>query len=69
MCLSDAAWMESICRMNKTKVDIIKTMLSKFDSHLITVAENKKNLKEYKQHFSNWIRKQELTPKRKMLGI
>jgi len=69
LCLSDDVWMENICRMNKTKVDIIKNMLSKFDSHLITVEETKKNLKEYKQHFSNWIRKQELTTKRINLGI
>lgn len=69
LCLTDDIWLESICRMNKTKVDIIKNMLSKFDSHLITVAETKKNLKEYKQHFSNWIRKQELTTKRINLGI
>ena len=56
ICLNDAQWFEITSMQNKGKN--IKEFISKFDKHLITLQEQKKNVKEYKQHFINWLAKQ-----------
>lgn len=60
LCLKDSFWVETICRMNKIKD--VALWLKKFEQHLISVGETKPNIKDYKSHFNNWLRKQDLRP-------
>ena len=69
LCLKDAQWLENVCRINKTKPEVIKINLKKFESHLITLGEIKPTLKDFKFHFTNWLRKQDLKPPKKRLEL
>jgi hypothetical protein len=56
ICLNDKQWLDITSMQNKGK-NIIE-LLSKFDKHLITISEQKRDIKQYKQHFINWLAKQ-----------
>ncbi|MXV39363.1 hypothetical protein GO491_11860 [Flavobacteriaceae bacterium Ap0902] len=58
-CSGSHLWIESICRLNKTKPEVVKEHLIKFTDYLTTIDDTKQNLREYKSHFSHWFSKQE----------
>lgn len=42
----------------KVKKEIIILYLDNFEKHLITMQEQKRTVKDFKEHFSHWIKKQ-----------
>jgi hypothetical protein len=68
-CKTSEQWKETTAMQNKIKPDAINFFIDNFESHLITMEEQKKTLKEFKEHFSHWLRKQDLSVfKSKVLG-
>ena len=68
-CKTDMQWIESLCMNNKVSEDAIKLYISHFENHLIAMEEQKKTSKQFKEHFSNWINKQDLSQFRtKVIG-
>ena len=63
-CLSDPQWTETVLRKNNVKIDVIKLYIDIFVDHLITMEEQKENIKEFKSHFNNWLGKQDLSKHR-----
>ena len=59
-CLRDLQWLETTAMQNFVKIDVIKLFIDTFVNHLITHQEQKKDLKSFKSHFSNWLNKQNL---------
>lgn len=60
-CKNSEQWIETISMQSKIKIDVVKIFLDTFESHLITMEEQKKTLKDFKEHFSHWIKKQNLS--------
>lgn len=60
-CKVSEQWIETIAMQNKIKPDVIKIFIDGFESHLITMHEQKKTVKEFKEHFSYWIKKQDVS--------
>jgi len=60
-CLDDNQWLEISAVQNKIKIDVIKLFITTFENHLITMEEQKSNLKEFKSHFIHWLKKQDLS--------
>lgn len=58
ICLKDTLWVETFCMTTKTNPYTIEQYLIKFNRHLIQVSKNHPNIKDFKQHFNNWINKQ-----------
>jgi len=56
-CKISEQWIETIAMQSKIKIDVVKIFLDTFESHLITMQEQKKTLKDFKEHFSHWIKK------------
>lgn len=54
-CLNDEQWVETLSMQNKLKKGDINKKLSIFENHLITKGIQHNNLKEFKNHFVNWI--------------
>ena len=46
---------------NKIKIDVIQLFIATFENHLITLEEQKNNIKDFKIHFINWMCKQNLS--------
>jgi hypothetical protein len=46
---------------NKVSTNVINIFLESFENHLITMQEQKKTVKEYKEHFTHWMKKQDLS--------
>jgi hypothetical protein len=68
-CKTSEQWKETTAMQNKIKPDAINFFIDNFESHLITMEEQKKTLKEFKEHFSHWLRKQDLSVfKLKIIG-
>jgi len=66
---NSSQWLETSAMQNQVSLDVIKIFLNHFNDHLITMEEQKKNLKEYKQHFIHWLKKQDLSQhRRKVIG-
>lgn len=63
--LNSSQWIETICMQNNVDIDVIKLYLNHFNDHLITMEEQKVNTKDYKQHFTHWFKKQDLSNFRK----
>lgn len=55
-CLNQELWIETMCRINKTGKAELKNALSVFNLHLIATENEKSNLRDYKDHFKNWLR-------------
>jgi len=60
-CKISEQWIETIAIQSKIKIDVVKIFLDTFESHLITMQEQKKTLKDFKEHFSHWIKKQNIS--------
>jgi len=60
-CKISEQWIETIAMQSKIKIDVVKIFLDAFESHLITMQEQKKTLKDFKEHFSHWIKKQNIS--------
>jgi hypothetical protein len=58
ICLKDTLWIEAFCMTTKTNPYTIEQYLIKFNRHLIQVSKTHPNIKDFKQHFNNWINKQ-----------
>ena len=68
-CKHSEQWIEITSMQNKVKPEAISFFIDNFESHLITMEEQKKTLKEFKEHFSHWLRKQDMSVfKTKVLG-
>lgn len=59
--LTSEQWIEAMASQAKITVIGIKYFLPHFDEHLITCEEQKESLKEYKKHFANWLKKQDVS--------
>ena len=60
-CKNSNQWLEVTAMQNKISIDIVKIFIDTFESHLITMQEQKKTVKEYKEHFTHWFKKQDLS--------
>lgn len=60
-CKAPSEWMDIVAKSVKIKPDSIPLLISNFDDNLIIRQEQKKSLKEYKEHFANWLLKQDLS--------
>lgn len=68
-CLKSSQWLETTSMQNKIDVEVTKLWLKNFIDHLISMEEQKVNLKEFKQHFVYWLKKQDLSSfRRKIIG-
>lgn len=61
ICFNDDAWLEAIAMKCKVRIDVVKLYLDNFVIHLVAMDENKRNIKEFKSHYVNWIQKQDLS--------
>jgi len=60
-CKLSTQWIEVTAMQNKISPDVVRVFIDNFESHLITMEEQKKTLKEYKEHFTHWFKKQDLS--------
>ena len=58
MALKDLGWQEMLCMHNNITVNQMKFMLERFFKHIESADDRKPNFKEFKQHFTNWLRYQ-----------
>lgn len=58
-CNISSQWIETIAMQNKISIEVVKVFLKSFENHLITMEEQKETLKEFKEHFSYWMKKQD----------
>lgn len=57
-CKISEQWIETVAMQAKVKKEIIILYLDNFEKHLITMQEQKRTVKDFKEHFSHWIKKQ-----------
>jgi len=60
-CKNSTQWIEVTAMQNKISPDVVNVYIDNFENHLITMQEQKKTLKEYKEHFTHWFKKQDLS--------
>lgn len=60
-CKTSTQWIEVTAMQNKVTIEIVSLFIDSFEAHLITMQEQKKTLKEYKEHFTHWFKKQDLS--------
>jgi hypothetical protein len=60
-CKNSTQWIEVTAMQNKVTPDVVSIFLNTFENHLITMQEQKKTVKEYKEHFTHWMKKQDLS--------
>jgi hypothetical protein len=60
-CKTSSQWLEVTAMQNKVKTDVIILFLVNFENHLVVMEEQKKSLKEVKEHFTHWLNKQDLS--------
>jgi hypothetical protein len=60
-CKNSSQWIEVTAMQNKVSTNVINIFLDSFENHLITMQEQKKTVKEYKEHFTHWMKKQDLS--------
>lgn len=58
--INDLQFMEVTAMQTKQKLPKIKHLLDSFEKHLIQIGSQKKDIGEFKRHFSNWLLKQDL---------
>lgn len=66
-CITNKQWIEILSMQTKVSEDATKLFISHFEDHLITMQEQKKNIKDYKSHFVHWFKKQDLSQFRKKI--
>lgn len=54
--LADSVWLDSICEYHTLERTKIAFGLAEFCKHIKAKGEIEKTLKDFKEHFSNWIR-------------
>ena len=52
-CIISEQWIETMAMQHKISIDVVKIFIDNFENHLITMEEQKKTLKEFKEHFSH----------------
>jgi len=57
-CLNNKNWLNLISKNNNLTIDKLKTYLVKFENDLKLKDDEKGNMKEFKNHFINWLNKQ-----------
>jgi len=57
-CLESKSWLNFVSKSNDLKVDKVKAHLVNFESDLRQKDDEKGNMKEFKNHFINWLNKQ-----------
>lgn len=57
-CKISEQWIETVAMQAKVKKEIIVLYLDNFEKHLITMEDQKRTVKDFKEHFSHWIKKQ-----------
>lgn len=60
-CKNSTQWIEVTAMQNKITPEVVNVYIDNFENHLITMQEQKKTLKEYKEHFTHWFKKQDLS--------
>lgn len=60
-CKNSSQWLEVTAMQNKINIDTVKLFIDTFESHLIIMEEQKKTVKQYKEHFTHWFKKQDLS--------
>jgi len=60
-CKQSNQWIEVTSMQNKITTDVVNIFLDTFNEHLITMQEQKKTIKEFKEHFTHWFKKQDLS--------
>lgn len=58
--VNEKKWKDTVCMMNHIPENGIDLFIDRFTQHCIASGKEYKSLSDYKQHFSNWIRKQEI---------
>jgi hypothetical protein len=53
-CFTSQQWLESVC-VKGYKMDLVLAKITEFENHLITIGEQKKSIREFKQHFVSWL--------------
>ncbi len=66
--LKSDQWIESICITQGLKPEKLKIKLEEFKNHLISIGEQKNNMRDFKSHFINWISKNK-TYSKPVIGI
>jgi len=56
-CLQDQIWKEAICMKSLLTPVTIEFALKDYNIHLIQQGEIKNDIKDYKSHFVNWVKK------------
>ena len=56
-CLQDQIWKEAICMKSLLTPITIEFALKDYNIHLIQQGEIKNDIKDYKSHFVNWVKK------------
>ena len=59
-CLQEAGWCEVICMQYKIDPEYLLSVLLDYCAHLFSIDEIKTDKKEFKMHFTNWIKKQDI---------
>ena len=57
----DVQWTETVAMQSHIKPDLVMSFIDTFESHLITMQEQKQNEAEFKRHFTHWLNKQDLS--------
>jgi hypothetical protein len=60
-CKSSNQWIEVTAMQNKVSTEVVSLFIDNFENHLIQMEEQKETLKEYKEHFTHWLKKQDLS--------
>ncbi len=58
--LKDNSYIEVTAMQTKTNKETIEKYIKIFEAHLIRTQEQKKTLKDYKTHFTNWLNLQKI---------
>ena len=68
-CKKSEQWIEIQAQQNKVITSVIEFFIDIFVDHLVATEEQKESTKEFKLHFTNWIKKQDLSNfKEKVIG-
>lgn len=60
-CLADKIYfVEHVCRQHRISEYQVNKALEDFNSHLLSIGEGVKTVKDYRQHFQNWLPKQDM---------
>jgi|ETNmetMinimDraft_12_1059888.scaffolds.fasta_scaffold14118_6 hypothetical protein len=57
-CLTNTKWLKFVANSKNMKIESVKEKLIKFESDLRVKDDEKGNMKEFKNHFINWLNKQ-----------